>query len=66
MTTNKNSNGKGAETPFLTDVSVLRERARAHMDQGAVTPAYRADLQTVPLAHRVQHTRLTLLERSSG
>jgi len=33
--------------PFLTDVKALRERARRHMDKGAVTPGYRADSATV-------------------
>ena len=28
---------------FLTDVKTLRERARKHIEQGAVTPGYRAD-----------------------
>ncbi|HEY1327135.1 MAG TPA: ferritin-like domain-containing protein [Casimicrobiaceae bacterium] len=34
-------------TPFLTDVKTLRERARQHMDQGAVTESYGADRDTV-------------------
>jgi bacterioferritin len=33
--------------PFLSDVKTLRERARQHMEQGAVTPGYDADLKTV-------------------
>ena len=33
--------------PFLTDVKTLRERARQHMEQGAVTPGYKADRNTV-------------------
>jgi bacterioferritin len=33
--------------PFLTDVKTLRERARKHIQQGAVTPGYRADATTV-------------------
>ncbi len=28
------------ETPFLTDVSTLRERARRHIEEGAVTSTY--------------------------
>jgi bacterioferritin len=32
---------------FLSDVKTLRERARQHIDQGAVTPGYRADRDTV-------------------
>jgi bacterioferritin len=33
--------------PFLTDVKTLRERARQHMEEGAVTPGYSADRQNV-------------------
>src|SRR4051812_10288717 len=32
---------------FVTDVKELRRRARAHMEQGAVTEGYRADRETV-------------------
>jgi bacterioferritin len=35
------------EKPFLTDVKTLRERARRHIEQGAVTEGYRADRDTV-------------------
>ena len=34
-------------TPFLSDVKTLRERARQHIEQGAVTPGYGADAQAV-------------------
>ncbi len=33
--------------PFLTDIKTLRERARKHMEKGAVTEGYRADRETV-------------------
>jgi bacterioferritin len=33
--------------PFLTDVKTLRERARQHMEEGAVTAGYSADRQNV-------------------
>ena len=33
--------------PFLTDIKTLRERARKHIQDGAVTAAYRADRGTV-------------------
>ena len=33
-------------TPFLTDVKELQRRAREHVEKGAVTPAYRGDVQT--------------------
>ena len=36
-----------AEKPFLTDVKTLRERARKHIQEGAVTPGYGADRDTV-------------------
>lgn len=33
--------------PFLTDIETLRARARKHIEDGAVTPGYRADRETV-------------------
>jgi len=36
-----------ADTSFLTDVKTLRERARQHIDEGAVTESYAADRETV-------------------
>lgn len=33
--------------PFLSDIKTLRERARKHIEQGAVTPGYGADRETV-------------------
>jgi len=36
-------NNPGTETPFLTDVATLRERARQHISGGAVTSNYGAD-----------------------
>ena len=35
------------DKPFLTDVQELRRRARQHIEEGAVTEAYRADRETV-------------------
>jgi bacterioferritin len=32
---------------FMTDIKTLRERARRHIEQGAVTEGYRADRETV-------------------
>ena len=32
---------------FLTDVKTLRQRARQHMERGAVTEGYKADIPTV-------------------
>ena len=40
-------NTTGNATPFLTDVATLRERARKHMDAGAVTANYGADPNVV-------------------
>jgi bacterioferritin len=36
-----------AEKKFLTDIKTLRERARQHILEGAVTPGYKADRDTV-------------------
>jgi bacterioferritin len=33
-------------TPFLSDIQEIRRRAREHVEKGAVTPDYRADLNT--------------------
>jgi len=33
--------------PFLSDIQELRRRAREHISQGAVTPGYQADRDTV-------------------
>ena len=35
------------DKPFLTDIKTLRERARKHIEHGAVTEGYRADRETV-------------------
>jgi bacterioferritin len=36
-----------ADKPFLTDIKTLRERARKHIENGAVTAGYTADRDTV-------------------
>jgi bacterioferritin len=36
-----------ANKPFLTDIQTLRERARQHIENGAVTEGYTADRETV-------------------
>src|SRR5437879_10475873 len=33
-------------TPFRTDIKELQRRAREHVEKGAVTPAYRGDVET--------------------
>ncbi len=40
-------NGTVDGKPFLNDVKLLRERARQHIEQGAVTAGYQADRETV-------------------
>jgi bacterioferritin len=47
MTDGEKSAMATTETPFLSDVRELRERARRHIQQGAVTENYRADRETV-------------------
>jgi bacterioferritin len=36
-----------ANKPFLTDIKTLRDRARKHIENGAVTEGYKADRETV-------------------
>ncbi len=36
-----------SDKPFLTDIKTLRERARQHIEKGAVTQGYSADRDTV-------------------
>jgi bacterioferritin len=35
------------DKPFLTDIKTLRERARKHIEKGAITEGYSADRETV-------------------
>ena len=35
-----------ADKPFLTDIKTLRERARKHIERGAVTEGYKGDRET--------------------
>ena len=37
----------GSAQPFLSDVKTLRERARKHIEQGAITPSYSGDTKQV-------------------
>ncbi len=41
------STDSAAPRPALSDVATIRERARRHIEQGAVTPSYDADRQAV-------------------
>src|SRR5205809_4198781 len=36
----------GKDKPFLSDIEEIRRRARKHIEQGAVTESYKADLET--------------------
>lgn len=36
-----------SESPFLSDIQTLRNRARQHIEEGAVTAGYAADRETV-------------------
>lgn len=36
-----------ADKPFLTDIKTLRERARKHIENGAITEGYSGDRETV-------------------
>ena len=36
-----------AAKPFLSDIETIRKRAREHIDQGAITPGYKADRKAV-------------------
>lgn len=36
-----------SQKPFLSDIQAIRQRARQHIEQGAVTAGYRADRDTV-------------------
>ena len=36
-----------SDKPFLTDIKTIRERARQHIEQGAITASYKADRDTV-------------------
>jgi|SRR5438105_4635296 len=40
-------NNPASATPQMTDVATLRQRARANIEEGAVTPGYGADRDTV-------------------
>src|SRR5580658_10194956 len=50
--------------PFLTDVQTLRERARQHLSQGAVTPSYRGDVgKTIEILQSVLATEIVCVLR---
>lgn len=53
-----------AKTPFLTDVTTLRDRARQHLEQGAVTPSYGGDVgKTIELLQGALATEIVCILR---
>jgi bacterioferritin len=53
-----------ANQPFLTDIKTLRERARQHIQNGAVTEGYTADRETVvKLLNEAQATEIVCVLR---
>jgi len=55
---------KSEKQPFLTDVTELRKRARASIQDGAVTPAYKGDVkQTIDILQAVLATELVCVLR---
>jgi bacterioferritin len=52
------------ERPFLTDVEELRKRARANIEEGALTPAYHGDVkQTIDILQSVLATEIVCVLR---
>jgi len=45
--TTRSGVSQSSAQPFLADIQALRQRAREHIEQGAVTPSYGADAQAV-------------------
>jgi len=57
-------NTNGHAQPFLTDVKELRERARAHLEKGAVTATYGSDVRkTIELLQSVLATEIVCVLR---
>lgn len=57
--------GKPADT-FISDVKTLRDRARQHLEDGAVTPAYGGDVdKTIEILQAVLATELVCVLRYS-
>jgi len=53
-----------AKKPFLSDIEALRERARKSLADGAVTPAYRGDVnQTIEILQAVLATEIVCVLR---
>lgn len=55
---------KTMEKPFLSDVKTLRERARQHLDGGAVTSTYEGDVEkTIEILQAVLATEIVCVLR---
>jgi len=53
-----------AQTPFLSDVRTLRERARQHLSRGPVTPSYASDVgRTIEILQQVLATEIVCVLR---
>jgi bacterioferritin len=53
-----------SNTPFITDVKTLRERARRHLDRGAVTSTYSGDVsKTIEILQNVLATEIVCVLR---
>jgi len=53
-----------ASMPFLTDIKTLRDRARQHLDQGAVTETYQGDVgKTIEILQSVLATEIVCVLR---
>ena len=51
-------------TPFLSDITELRRRAREHMEDGAVTPSYKGDVdQAVKILNEALATEIVCVLR---
>jgi bacterioferritin len=58
--------GTRRQKPFLSDVRTLRDRARQHISEGAVTPTYHGDVrQTIEILQAVLATELVCVLRYS-
>jgi len=56
--------GKETARPFLTDVTTLRERARQHLADGAVTSTYKGDVhRTIDILQSVLATEIVCVLR---
>ena len=63
MSSSQTSEKKPAQ-PFLTDVKTLRERARKHLSDGAVTSTYKGDVKkTIEILQSVLATEIVCVLR---